>query len=105
MKRTYEVLLILDPQAEEETALNRIETMLEKLDGHVVKRNKMGNRELSYPINKKSRARYWNLVIELLPNKVKEFQTLAKLEDMILRMTVYIYENKKEEETSTVNDR
>ena len=93
-KRIYEVMFIIDPQAEDEEVMRLVES-LQKIvtsqDGSVTKTEVMGRRQLAYDIKHKREGTYVLLEIEGSGQEIAELERRMRVNDRILRyMTVRV---------------
>ena len=93
-KRIYEVMFIIDPQADDEEVMRLVES-LQKIvtsqDGSVTKTEVMGRRQLAYDIKHKREGTYVLLEIEGSGQEIAELERRMRVNDRILRyMTVRV---------------
>ncbi|GAA4640316.1 30S ribosomal protein S6 [Actinoallomurus vinaceus] len=89
--RRYEVMVILDPNAEERTvqpSLDQFLTVVKDGGGSVEKVDVWGRRRLSYDIAKKSEGIYAVIDLTATPDTVKELDRQLNLQETILRTKV-----------------
>ena len=89
--RRYEVMVILDPNAEERTvqpSLDQFLTVVKDGGGSVEKVDVWGRRRLSYDIAKKSEGIYAVIDLTANPDTVKELDRQLNLQETILRTKV-----------------
>ena len=89
--RRYEVMVILDPNAEERTvqpSLDQFLTVVKDGGGSVEKVDVWGRRRLSYDIQKKSEGIYAVVDLTAEPATVKELDRQLNLSESILRTKV-----------------
>ncbi|MDX1660384.1 MAG: 30S ribosomal protein S6 [Gemmatimonadota bacterium] len=88
MSRTYESVIIFDstlPESEIEGRVERFrETLVGEEDGSFDV-DHWGKRKLAYPIRNDEQGIYSVLRYEAEPDAVKEFDRIAKLDEMVLR--------------------
>lgn len=87
-KRDYEVTFIIDAEVNEETRRNligKVEGMIEKAGGEVLKKEEWGERELAYPIKKKKKGDYHFLQFKIDAGKLGELRGKLRREESILR--------------------
>ncbi len=63
----------------------KIEEILSKYSGKIIKFEDWGLRSLAYPINKNSKGYYRNLYIEGSENVIKDIEQYEKYDDKILK--------------------
>jgi len=99
MSRHYETMFILKPTlTDEEKAQNieNIKKVIEENGGEVAAIDKIGVRELAYPIAKFERGDY-NIIYYKAPARaVLELERQMRYNENILRFMTVKYENKKE---------
>jgi small subunit ribosomal protein S6 len=93
-KRIYEVMFIIDPQADDEEVM-RLSESLQKIvtsqDGSITKTEVMGRRQLAYDIKHKREGTYVLLEIEGSGQEIAELERRMRVNDRILRyMTVRV---------------
>jgi len=89
--RTYEVMVILDPDLEERTVAPSLETFLNVVrndGGTVEKLDIWGRRRMSYDINKKSDGIYAVATMNCTPAAVAELDRQLNLNEAVLRTKV-----------------
>jgi small subunit ribosomal protein S6 len=89
--RTYEVMVILDPDLEERTVAPSLETFLNVVrnnGGTVEKLDIWGRRRMSYDINKKSDGIYALATMNCTPAAVAELDRQLNLNEAVLRTKV-----------------
>lgn len=89
--RTYEVMVILDPDLEERTVAPSLETFLNVVrnnGGTVEKLDIWGRRRMSYDINKKSDGIYAVAIMNCTPAAVAELDRQLNLNEAVLRTKV-----------------
>ena len=89
--RSYEVMVILDPDLEERTVAPSLETLLNVVrqdGGTVSKVDIWGRRRLAYDINHKAEGIYALLVMSANPGAVLELDRQLNLNEAVLRTKV-----------------
>ena len=89
--RSYEVMVILDPDLEERTVAPSLDTYLNVVrndGGSVEKVDVWGRRRLAYEINKKSEGIYAVIDVQAEPATVKELDRQLSLNESVLRTKV-----------------
>ncbi len=89
--RSYEVMVILDPDLEERTVAPSLDTYLNvvrKDGGSVEKVDVWGRRRLAYEIAKKSEGIYAVVELQAEPATVKELDRQLSLNESVLRTKV-----------------
>ena len=88
MKRDYEIGFILNPEVNEEQThaiLERLEQIVARYDGQVVKVNQWGRRRLAYPIERHRDGFYVFIDTILTPETVSELDRTLKVSEEVLR--------------------
>lgn len=99
--KTYEAVFILDNRKIEDggDAFARdAEKTIKGLGGTVKHRTPMGRRPFARPIGKHKAGTYWDFVFDMAPESVAEFQNRYRLNNTVLRLQVFIYEEPPKEE-------
>lgn len=87
-KRTYEVVIIIDPKTTEEDTANLINTLvqtIEKQGGAIVKSEDMGRRRLAYEIDHKNEGHYWLFEIDGSGAEISELERRMRVSDLVIR--------------------
>lgn len=88
MKRRYELTVIFSSQlssTEHSKAVKKLETLLKKQEGKVVKKDDWGKRQLAYPIQKETEGVYTHFVVELVPDSLEKLRQEFELTQEMLR--------------------
>lgn len=88
MKRRYELTVIISPQltsTELTKTLKKIETLISKLKGKVVKKEDWGSKDLATPIEKETKATYSHFILELPTEAISQLEKEFKLTSGLLR--------------------
>ena len=88
MRRDYEIGFILNPEVSEEqtrTILERIDQIVARYDGQVIKVNQWGRRRLAYPIEHHRDGFYVFIDTILTPETVSELDRTLKVSEEVLR--------------------
>lgn len=81
---SYEITYLVDSEEKAKTA-----TQLITSTGATYKQTKdWGERELAYPINKHTKARYYTGIIETLATNVTEINKKLNFSDMLIRFLI-----------------
>ncbi len=91
VKRTYELMFIVNPELNEEESkalLQRVQDYLAEADGDVLKKDDWGVRRLAYPIQKHHEGHYYLLQFSMDSSNVKEFERRILLAEEIIRELV-----------------
>jgi small subunit ribosomal protein S6 len=89
--RTYELMVILDPELEERTVAPSLDTYLNvvrKDGGSVENVDVWGRRRLAYEINKNAEGIYAVVSLQAEPATVKELDRQLTLNESVLRTKV-----------------
>jgi small subunit ribosomal protein S6 len=85
---TYEILILLDPEAAEarqEELIARVRALVEGAGGTWRSHDAWGRRRLAYEIRKKSEGVYHLVVFESRPETLDEAVRVLKIDDAVLR--------------------
>jgi small subunit ribosomal protein S6 len=101
-KRTYEVVFIINPDADD-TEVMRLSEAMQKIitnqGGSVAKTEMMGRRQLAYEINHKREGVYVLLEVEGSGREIAELERRMRVNDQILRyMTIRVDEDRRRAE-------
>jgi small subunit ribosomal protein S6 len=91
VRRDYELGFILNPEVSEEQTraiLERIEQIVSRRDGQVVKVNQWGRRRLAYPIQHHRDGYYVFIDMILAPETVLELDRTLKVSEEVLRQLI-----------------
>lgn len=89
--REYEIMAILDPEAEEQTVagvVDRITKILSDREGEVSNVDRWGRRKLAYEINRKSEGNYVLVVFKSEPEALAELDRVLNLADEVIRFKI-----------------
>jgi small subunit ribosomal protein S6 len=89
--REYEIMAILDPEADEQTVagvVDRITQILSEREGEVSNVDRWGRRKLAYEINRKSEGNYVLVVFKSEPEALAEIDRVLNLADEVIRFKV-----------------
>ena len=89
--RNYELMFVVRPTLEEEGTLKVLANMkkiLEDMNAKIVSEKNMGRRELAYEVKGFKNGNYFLLVVEAMPDAVKEFDRVANLNEDVIRHIV-----------------
>lgn len=93
--KTYEAIFILDERHVEdggEAFAAEVEEVIATLGGKLVEKKSLGRKTFAREIKKKKSGIYWQFVVELAPEKVAELQERYRLNQVVMRLDVFIYE-------------
>lgn len=88
MKRDYEIGVIFNPEVNEEetrATMERLEQIVARNDGQIVKINQWGRRRLAYPIERHRDGLYIFIDAILTPETVLEIERTLKVSEIVLR--------------------
>jgi len=98
-KRTYEVIFIIDPDAEDAEVMRMTEAVQKIITdqgGSITKTEMMGKRQLAYEINHKRDGVYVLLEVDGSGAEIAELERRMRVNDRILRyMTVRVDEDRR----------
>ena len=101
-KRSYEIVFIIDPDAEDAEVMRLTEAaqkIITDQGGTIVKTEMMGKRRLAYEINHRRDGIYVLLEVEGSGKEIAELERRMRVNDRILRyMTVRVDENRRRAE-------
>lgn len=89
--REYEIMAILDPEADEQTVagvVDRITKILSEREGEVSNVDRWGRRKLAYEINRKSEGNYVLVVFKSEPEALAELDRVLNLADEVIRFKI-----------------
>jgi small subunit ribosomal protein S6 len=87
-KRTYEVVIIIDPKASEEDVnqlITNLRQTIERQGGAIVKSDDMGIRNLAFEINHQRQGHYWLFEIDGAGNEIAELERRMRVSDLVVR--------------------
>ena len=101
-KRTYEVIFIIDPDAEDAEVMRlteAVQKIITDQGGSITKTEMMGKRQLAYEINHKRDGVYVLLEVDGSGAEIAELERRMRVNDRILRyMTVRVDEDRRRAE-------
>ena len=92
--REYELYLVLDADAEEDTVSALVEKMTQVItagngeSGEVIKVDPRGKRRLAYPIQRKAESHDVILTLHTSPQALPELERFLKLSEQVLRYLI-----------------
>lgn len=92
--RDYELVVLL-PVGNEETILSQVEKTIEQNKGKVVKTEKWGTKELSYPIAKLEQASFFLLNISVAPEGAVLLERTLRVNESVIRY-LFVRKEKKD---------
>ena len=87
-KRTYEVVIIIDPKAPEDDVTQltgNLQQTIERQGGAIVKSEDMGVRNLAYEIGHQRQGHYWIFEIDGSGNEIAELERRMRVSDLVVR--------------------
>jgi len=101
-KRTYEIVFIIDPEAEDAEVMRlteAVQKIITDQGGSITKTEMMGKRQLAYEINHKRDGVYVLLEVDGSGAEIAELERRMRVNDRILRyMTVRVDEDRRRAE-------
>ena len=98
-KRSYEVIFIIDPDAEDAEVMRLtegVQKIITDQGGTIIKTEMMGKRQLAYEINHRRDGIYVLLEVEGSGREIAELERRMRVNDRILRyMTVRVDEHRR----------
>ena len=98
-KRTYEIIFIIDPDAEDAEVMRlteAVQKIITDQGGSITKTEMMGKRHLAYEINHKRNGVYVLLEVDGSGAEIAELERRMRVKDRILRyMTVRVDEDRR----------
>jgi small subunit ribosomal protein S6 len=89
--RSYEILVIVDPDADEETlgrAVDRVTQVITDQEGTPGSVDHWGKRKLAHEIEKKSEGQYFLVPFQAEPTALTELDRILSLADEVLRFKI-----------------
>jgi small subunit ribosomal protein S6 len=86
--RDYELVLILDPEIEDEqtsAAIDRVTQYVASHQGEITDVNPWGKRRLSYPIKRRTEGNYIITHFRIEPSQTAELEAALRLSEEVLR--------------------
>lgn len=98
-KRTYEVVFIVDPEADDAEVMKlseAVQKIVTDQGGSITKIDMMGRRQLAYEINHKREGSYVLLEVEGSGAEIAELERRMRVNDRVLRyMTIRVDEDRR----------
>ena len=97
MKRTYELVVILDSEIktdEQEQTVSLVKKMISNAKAELVSSDDWGKKEFAFPINKKTSGRYLLLEFQIEPEDLLSLRQKLQLEEKIIRYLLTLKEEK-----------
>jgi len=95
--RNYELMILLDPNLQEEESsalLEKIKQTITANQGKIIKVNQWGKRKLAYQIDKYQEAVYTIIDFELEPESIANIEKSIKFEEKIIRYLLVLGQEK-----------
>lgn len=89
--RKYEIMFIVDPEADEETVgrvVERVRSILSEHQGEVASVDTWGRRKLAFEIDRKAEGQYVVVSFQAEPSAVAELDRVLSLADDVMRFKV-----------------
>lgn len=89
--RKYEIMVMVDPEADEEKAgqaVERIRGILSEHEGEVASVDQWGRRKLAYQIDKKTEGNYFVVSFQAEPSALAELDRVLSLADEVMRFKI-----------------
>ncbi len=87
-KRTYEVVIIIDPKVSEDDLKNltgNLQQTIERQGGAIVKSESMGRRRMAYEIDNRVEGQYWLFEIDGSGQEVAELERRMRVNEQVVR--------------------
>ena len=84
MRNKYALTLIIKPDLEEKVRQELLESVAKRF-GKTEKEELWGNRDLSYPINRRTKGYYAHYFFEAEPEKIAPLDKALKIDEDIIR--------------------
>ena len=97
--RVYETIFVLDPSLDDhtiQTEIKKVEELISKHKGRIIKTEKWGAKKFAYPIKKKLQGHYTLIYFEGDENIPTELERTYKLNEFCLRYLTVVSEEKPE---------
>lgn len=109
--RSYEMMLAIDPQLEDEeldSLLNKVKKVVKGTKGEVNNIDKWGKRKLAYEIKDFNEAIYVVLKFNADEKKISELERVMKLEERVIRYLLILQDKEtsslQQEEVQSTNE-
>jgi small subunit ribosomal protein S6 len=89
--RKYEIMVIVDPEADEETVgrvVERVKGILSEHQGDVASVDTWGRRKLAFEIDRKAEGQYFVVSFQAEPSALVELDRVLSLADEVMRFKV-----------------
>jgi small subunit ribosomal protein S6 len=101
--RQYELVFVVHPELETEdlsAVVERVEDLVKRSGGQVIRIEPWGLRRLAYPIQNRWEGQYLLMRLELDPPGVADLERRLRLTEQIMRHLIVRVEGETEEDTS-----
>jgi small subunit ribosomal protein S6 len=101
--RQYELIFVAHPELETEdlsAVVERVEDLVKRSGGQVIRIEPWGLRRLAYPIQNRWEGQYLLMRLELDPPGVADLERRLRLTEQIMRHLIVRVEGETEEDTS-----
>lgn len=87
---TYDLVILLDPQAEESTRLKIVADARKAIEseGEFLRHDEWGNRTMTYPIDHKTQAEYHLLQFHATPELLSTLNRTLRIVDEVIRFRI-----------------
>jgi small subunit ribosomal protein S6 len=95
--RTYEIMLAINPQLEDEglnSLIDKVKKIITDAKGKIIKTDKWGKRKLAYEIKDFTEAIYVVLKFNLKESDIFKLERVLKFEERIIRYLLTLQEEK-----------
>ncbi len=92
MNRKYEVLLLINPNMDDDSKSKLIEEVESKFTGEIVKKEDWGIKETAYPIKKQDKAHYILWYVETPSSDIKALKEMIAIDTNVLRPMILKHE-------------
>ncbi len=95
----YEKLIILDPNLDEkarEEQIGKVEEVITKQGGEILKSENLGRRKLAYEIKKRQKGDYILLLFKAPPSTIAELERFCRVVEPILKFIITKLKKKKQ---------
>jgi len=91
MKKTYEMLMVIDPKIDEEKrdkSIELVKKIFTDAEGDIEEEDIWGMRKFAYEIKKRQEGYYMNFTFNILPETIADIRDKLKLTKEILRFII-----------------
>lgn len=101
MIRKYEIMYIIDENADQKAVSDKLKDILTTNGGKILEAEDWGLKEIAYEINKKKKGFYTVLIAETDSANILEFQRIVRIDNNVIRELVINTETEKKYIQST----